>query len=521
MQNGRNGLTRREFMAGALAAGVAASIPGQGFLKNAWASGPRKGGAMKLGLAGGSTTDSLDPATFSGVFDQMSSMGLYRNPFLELDRNGELHPELVTEWQAEPGAKVWKFKLRQDVEFHNGKPMDADDAVFSINHHRGEGNKSQIASVVKPIKEVKKTGKYEFNVILDSPNADFPYILSSTRMPCVPAGTTDFQDGMGTGGYILKEWEPGVRAYGEKNPNYFKEDRAWFDSVEIITMTDDTARTTALKTGQVDMINRPDRKTARLLGRMKGIQVINTPGGLKYTFPMRKDMKPYDNPDFRKAVKYSVDREALIKTILQGYGVMGNDIPVPSFVKFAATSIPQRQYDPEKVKFHLKKSGYQDEVVRLHVADMVYNGCVDTAQLWKEHATKAGLKMEVVKEANDGYWSKVWRVKPFCASFWYARPTIDWILSMTYVSDASANESFWKVPSFDKLVKAARAELNEDKRRDMYFELQKILHEDGSVVIPMIANIVDAASDRIGFNPVAGNVELDGLRACERWWFKS
>ncbi|MCG8641288.1 MAG: peptide ABC transporter substrate-binding protein, partial [Desulfobacterales bacterium] len=95
------------------------------------------------------------------------------------------------------------------------------------------------------------------------------------------------------------------------------------------------------------------------------------------------------------------------------------------------------------------------------------------------------------------------------------------ILSMTYVSDASANESFWKVPSFDKLVKAARAELNEDKRRNMYFELQKILHEDGSVVIPMIANIVDAASDKIGFNPVAGNVELDGLRACERWWFKS
>ncbi len=92
---------------------------------------------------------------------------------------------------------------------------------------------------------------------------------------------------------------------------------------------------------------------------------------------------------------------------------------------------------------------------------------------------------------------------------------------MTYVSDASANESVWKVPSFDKLVKEARAELNTDKRREMYYELQNTLHDDGSVVIPMIANIVDATSDRVGFNPVAGNVELDGLRACERWWFKS
>lgn len=521
MKNRTDGLTRRQFVKSTLAAGIVATIPGQGLLQKAWASSPVKGGAMKLGLAGGSTTDSLNPAVFSGVFDQMTTMGLFRNPFLELDRNGELQPELVTEWSPEPGAKAWTFKLRQGVEFHNGKTMDADDAIFSINHHRGDGNKSQIASVVKPIKEIKKLGKYEFKVILEEPSADFPYILSSTRMPCVPNGTENFEDGMGTGGYILTEWEPGVRAFGKRNPNYFKADRAWFDSVEIITMMDDTARTTALKTGQVHMINRPDRKTAKLLGRMKNIQLINTPGGLTYTFPMRKDMKPYDNVDFRRAVKYSVDRDALVKTILQGYGVPGNDYPVPAFVKYAATDIPQRQYDPDKVKFHLKKSGYQDETVNLHVADMVYNGCVDTAQLWQSHATKAGLKMKVVKEANDGYWSKVWRTKPFCASFWYARPTVDWILSMTYVTEASANESYWKVPSFDKLVREARAELDTDKRRQLYFELQKILHDDGSVVIPMIANIVDAASDKVGFDPVAGNVELDGLRACERWWFKS
>ncbi len=521
MKENRIEMNRRTFIQGTVAAGIIASVPASGLIEKVFAAGPSRGGALRLGLAGGSTTDSLNPAVFSEVFDQMTTMGLFRNPFLELDKDGELQPELVKEWSAEPGAKVWNFKLRDDVEFHNGKTMDADDALFSINHHRGDGNKSQIASVLAPVKEVIKTGKFEFKVVLEDPNADFPYILSSTRLPCVVAGTTNFEDGMGTGGYILKEWKPGVRAFGVRHPNYFKKDRAWFDSVEILTMMDDTARTTALKTGQVDIINRPDRKTAKLLGQMKGLQIINTPGGLTYTFPMRMDVKPYDNADFRKAVKYSVDREALVKTILQGYGVPGNDYPVPAFIKYAATDIPQRQYDPDKVKFHLKKSGLEDEVVRLHVAEMVYNGCVDTAQLWQEHATKAGLKMEVVKEANDGYWAKVWRVKPFCASFWYARPTVDWILSETYVSNASSNESFWKVPSFDKLVKEARSELNADKRRQMYHELQQILHDDGSVVIPMIANIVDATSDKIGFNPVAGNVELDGLRACERWWFKS
>ena len=121
----------------------------------------------------------------------MTTMGLYRNPFLELDKDGELRPELVKEWNAEPGAKVWHFKLRNDVEFHNGKTMDAEDALFSINHHRGEGNKSQIAAVLKPVKEVVKTGKFEFKVVLEDASADFPYILSSTRLPCLPADRED------------------------------------------------------------------------------------------------------------------------------------------------------------------------------------------------------------------------------------------------------------------------------------------------------------------------------------------
>lgn len=206
----------------------------------------------------------------------------------------------------------------------------------------------------------------------------------------MPAGTTNFDEGIGTGGYKLVEFEPGVRLFAKRNPNYWKEGRAHFDEVQITSIADANARTTALKTGRIDVMNRPDRKTAHLLGRTPGLQLINVPGALLYTFPMLTDTPPYDNIDVRMGLKYSVDRELLVKTILRGYGTVGNDHPIAKIVKFHASELPQRKYDPEKAKFHLKKAGMLDHTFKLHAADAAFEGAVDAAILWKEHAAKAG-----------------------------------------------------------------------------------------------------------------------------------
>ncbi|HBD09140.1 MAG TPA: peptide ABC transporter substrate-binding protein, partial [Syntrophobacteraceae bacterium] len=89
---------------------------------------------------------------------------------------------------------------------------------------------------------------------------------------------------MGTGGYQLVEYQPGVRAFAKRFPNYFKKNRAHFNEVEVTIMGDVNARTTALKTNQVDVINRPDRKTAHLLSVDKNIQLVNVHGGVLYNF---------------------------------------------------------------------------------------------------------------------------------------------------------------------------------------------------------------------------------------------
>jgi len=514
-------ITRRQFLSKASALGVAVAVSPALLGSKAKAATPKKGGRLKIGLAGGSTVDNFDPATFQDIMMQMTTMGFLRNCLVEQDHKGDAIPELAESWESSPDAAQWIFKLRKGVEFHSGKTMDADDVVFSINHHRKEGTVSTLKAAFDIIKDVKTDGKNTVIVDLQNGNADFPYLLASTRAAIVPAGTTDFSDCNGTGGYKLTEFEPGVRLFAKRNPNYWKTGRAHFDEVQVLSIADTVARTTALKTGQIDVMNRPDRKTAHLLGRAPGLQLVDVPGALLYTFNMLADTPPYDNNDVRLALKYSVDREHLVKAILRGYGRVGNDQPIASVVKYYASDLPQRKYDPEKAKFHMKKAGKLDQVFKLHTADAAFAGAVDTAQLWKEHAAKAGINIQVVKEPNDGYWANVWDKKPFSACFWFGRATADWMFSVEYAAEAPQNDMNWKHPRFNELLNAARAELDQEKRKEMYVEMQQIVHNEGAVVIPMIANMLDAASKKLMFENVAGNWELDGMRLTERWWFGS
>lgn len=513
-------LSRREFIARATALGMAVAVGPGLFPARASAEEPKKGGRLRIGITGGSTTDTLDPADITDLMPQVLIYGALANSLVEIDHENKPVPELAESWDASPDAKIWTFKLRKGVEFHNGKTMDADDVIYSINHHRDENSKSAAKPIVKPIESIKKDGPDTVVFTLKEGNADFPYIMSDYHLCIVPKGVP-FTEGVFTGAYKIKEFEPGVRAFAVKHPNFFKSDRGWFDEVEMIAISDVNARTTALKTGQIDVMNRCDRKTVHLLERSPGLQVMKQDGFKHFTFAMRTDMAPYDNNDIRLALKYAIDREQLVETILRGYGVVGNDHPISRANRFYAKDLPQRKFDPDKAKFHLKKSGLNTVKFNLHAAEAAFVGAVDAAVLYRESAAKAGIDIEVVREPNDGYWSNVWLKKEWCAVFWGGRVAEDMMLSTAYADGAPWNDTFWKHDRFNELLKAARTELDDAKRAAMYAEMQKIIRDEGGVVVPMFATDLSAATDKIGHGPLAVNWELDGFRGPERWWFKS
>ncbi|UCH73373.1 MAG: ABC transporter substrate-binding protein [Rhodospirillales bacterium] len=512
-------LTRRRFMQLATALGASTALA-TSMAGSALAATPKKGGTLRLGIGHGSTTDSLDPGTFENLYMQTVGGAVY-NKLTEVAASGDIVPELAESWDVTPDAATWTFKLRQGVEFHNGKTMDSGDVIASINHHLGEDSKSAAKAILDPIAEVTADGKDTVVFKLKTGNADFPFILSDYHVAILPAkdGKLDPMSGVGNGGYMVESYEPGVRTALKRHPNYWKSDRAHFDGAEVLAILDVAARTNALTTGEIDAMDRVDLKTAHLLKRNRNIRIEEVSGTQHYTFAMRTDTDPFTDNHVRLALKYAIDREALVKTILRGHGVVGNDHPIGRSNRFHADDLEQRQYDPDKAKFHLKEAGLSSLKVDLSAADAAFPGAVDAAVLYKEHAAKAGIDINVVREPNDGYWSNVWLKKPWCAVYWGGRPTEDWMFSTAYAAGVPWNDTYWTHERFNQVLVQARAELDEAKRRQMYFELQKIVSDEGGVVVPMFANYVMGISTKLQHDKLGANWSMDGFRAIERWWF--
>lgn len=197
----------------------------------------------------------------------------------------------------------------------------------SINHHRGEGAISPIHSLLDNLRHIRPDGKAGVSCELWDGQADFPFVLADVHLTIQPQGS-DVTTGVGAGGYQLVEFEPGVRSLTRRNPNYWKTGRARFEAVEMLAIADVNARTAALQTGRVNVINRCELKTLHLLKRLPGIQVVQTRGTKHYSLAMHTDVAPFDRVDVRLALKCAIDRDALLRTILRGYGSLGNDHPI-------------------------------------------------------------------------------------------------------------------------------------------------------------------------------------------------
>lgn len=510
-------LNRRQLIQGASATGALGLIG-----LPARAQEPQAGGRLRAALAEGGTTDNLDPATYTQIY--MLSVGFATHSTLtEIAPDGTLVGDAVTEFEASNGAQTWTFKLRPDVTFSDGRRLTANDVIASMRHHMGEESKSAAKDMVDPIAEMRADGDEVVVFDLIGPNADFPYLMADYHLLLMPAnedGTANWQDYIGTGGYVLQEFEPGVRSLLTRRDDYWKEGRAHFDELELLVVTDVAARQNALATGDVDMISRVDLKTVGLLQQRPGLRVEEETGFLHYTFPMITTQDPYTDNELRLALKHAVNRQAMVDSILFGHGSVGNDQPIAPSVPFYNAELEQRTYDPDRARFHLKNAGFDSIDLTVATSDAAYAGAVDATVLMREHMAAAGINLTVDRKPADGYWSNVWMNEPFSACYWGGRPTCDFMFTNAYTTGANWNDTFWSHERFDELLIMGRAELDPAVRAEIYAEMQEIVKDEGGVIVWAFANYVYAMADKVQHGPdVAANWELDGGRFVERWWF--
>lgn len=494
--------SRRSLLGMAMAGGL---VSAGGLVLPARADAPKRGGKLVVAGYASSTKDTLDPAHASNSTDY-SRLFMFYNGLTVFDEHLNPLPDLAETVESKD-ATNWVIKLRKGITFHDGSPFTSADVVFSLARHKDPATSSVVRPIATQMQTVKATGPLEVQITLDAPNPELPTLLAIYQMVIVKDGTRDFSKGIGTGPFVVKEFNPGVRSVAVRNPHYFHNGKPYVDEVTFFGITDDAARVNALLSGDIDIASGITPLATRQIKAAKGFAVLDTAAGNYTDLIMHTDAPQTGNPDFIMAMKYLQDREKIRDSIFLGYATIGNDQPIAPANPYFDASLPQRKLDLDRAKFHLKKAGMLNTKLQL-VSSVAATGSPDMAVILQNTARSIGFDIEIQRVPADGFWSNYWLKAPFTYGNINPRPTANILLTLFFQSTAPWNESRWKNPTFDKLLVASRAETDAAKRKEMYAEMQKLISDEAGIGIPVFISNLDAYSTRVkGMHPVpTGNM---------------
>lgn len=501
MESLKRGASRRDVLTMLMACGMQAGAAGglASLATSAHAQTPKRGGRIRVAGATAAATDTLDPAKQSNQTDYSRCNMIY-NGLTVLDGSLSPQPALAESYTTQD-AKTWVFTLRKGVVFHDGKSLSPADVVFSILRHKDPATASKAKVLADQIETVRASGPNEVTMVLSAPNADLPVILGTFHFHIVKDGTTDFNAGIGTGPYKLKEFKPGVRSLVVRNDAYWKPGKPYLDEIEFVGIGDESARVNALLSGGLDLAGVINPRSVARVKSTPGYAIFTTQSGQYSDLIMRKDMGPGMSPDFAMAMKCLFDREQMKKTIALDYAVLGNDQPIDPTNRFHFKDLPQRSFDLDKAKFHLQKSGVTGKIPMVVSPAAMYS--VEIALLLQQAGQRIGLDIDVKRMPADGYWSNHWLNSPVGFGNVNPRPSADTILTQFFKSDAAWNESRWKSAQFDQLLLASRAETDLPKRKQMYADMQTMIHNDAGIGIPLFLASIDGHSTKLkGLSPI-------------------
>ncbi len=514
VQGGSGKVTRRDALKLAMVTGVSLTVAEQLLTggKRVLAQTPKKGGSLRFASNLHGPDDQLDPVVFTSTIDYTRGRATY-NSLCQIGEGLVANPDLAESFEPNSNATEWTFKIRNGVTFHDGKKLTADDVVYSMKRHQGEDSKSVIKSVLASVSEWKKTGPMEVKAILSSPNADLPVLMGLYQAKIVQQGSTG--DGIGTGPFVMESFQPGVKSVHVRNNNYFR-DGPNLDAVEMTAITDPVARVNALLAGDMQIISQVDPQAFRQIEGSSTARLLSIPAGLQMGICILKNSEPGKNNDFVLGMKYIQDRERIVKRILKGKGTVGNDTPIATaHGADYCHELPIRPFDPDKAKFHFKKSGYS--TAELFVAP-VMSGIEDACLLAQANCAKIGFDLKLKKVPTDGYWGAVWMKEPLNVVSWNMRPTANSQLAIQFAPGAAWNDTYWNNPRMGELLSLSLAETDPAKRHQYYCEMQTLVHNESGMVIPAFSNVNDGIANNIMGIPQVPTGQVGGSEWPEYVW---
>ncbi|ALD14000.1 peptide ABC transporter substrate-binding protein [Clavibacter capsici] len=461
---------------------------------------PVPGGRLRVARPAASAAETLDAASSLSAYEYL---GALYNRLVKLDEKGETIPDLAEEWSASADGTTWTFRLRRDVRFHDGTRFTAADAIASIQHILDPATASPQGGVLGDMLDAGSMSAPDPHTLvfrLKTPNAEFPSLLTAYQCYIVPADAiaTIGRTGIGTGPFRLSSFQPAGSGSVEAFEDHFA-GRPVLDGIDFSSVQDTTARVNALLAGQIDLISQTnlDFATARVVSASSRATVARVVDAQWYTIPMLATSAEFQDPLVRQAMKLAYDPEQIVATALQGTGTAGWDNPVPP--SLAAFVDVDRAYDPDQAKALLRKAGVPGLRTTIHTSsyESVFT---PMAVAYRDQVKAAGIDLTVKNSSSDSYYTEIWMKQPLMVSYWFTGRPIDQMLNQIFRTGSSYNESAWSNPTFDALLDDARATMDDDRRRMLYQDAQRIVVEDSADMTPMFGDrLVGISRDVVNY----------------------
>jgi len=449
-------------------------------------------------------------------------------------------PDLATSWSWSEGGSELIFRLRQGVEWHDGKPFTAKDVVCTWDLLLGKSQEKLRTNPRKGwyqnLEEVTANGDYEVTFHLKRPQPALVALLASGYSPVYPCHVSPRemrQHPIGTGPFKFVEFKPNESIKVTRNTDYWKKDRPYLDGIEYTVISNRSTAVLAFIAGTLDMTFPYVGLTIPLLKEVKSqmpqavceTRTANAGG----TLIVNRDKPPFDSPDLRRALALSLDRKGFIDILTEGKGMIGGAMmPPPDGVWGLPPDMLEQLpgYDPDVQKNRaeaqeiMRKLGYgPDRRLKVKVTARNIPTLRDPAVILADQLKEIYIdgELDIVETAN---WFPKLARKDFQVGFVFIPGGVDdpdQQFYENYACGSERNYSGYCNREIEKMFEQQSIEADQNKRKHLAWEIDKKLQADGARPIIYYPRDVTCWQPQVKGLTTMANSGFNGWRMEDVW----
>lgn len=430
-----------------------------------------------------SEVDSLDPyqasATDTGIMMDNVFDGLF-----DTDENGELIPNLASDYQISEDNLTYTFTLIENATFHNGEDFTAEDVVYSYSRLAGLETGEPLSDKWAVVESVEATGDYEVKVTLKSVDSGF---LARTIIAILPEGYEEQETHpIGAGPFKFVDYRPGQSLLLERNDDYYMEDKVpQAAEIEFVLMPDTQTAVLALQAGDIDII--PGVNAQQLMQLDDSVTTLSGPSNMPVIFGLNHAVEPLNDINVRKAINLAIDKDEIINTVMQGSATKIDSNFSPAMAFFYEDSVEGHyETDVEAAKELLAEAGYPEGFDLKMTVPSHATMYTDSAQIIADQLGKANINVTLEPVEWSTWLEQVYTDFNHESTIIGLTGKIDpYDVLIRFVDGYSRNFINYNNAEYNEMIEKAILETDDNERATHYKRAQEILAEDAASVFIM------------------------------------